>query len=174
MVTHYNYYYNANLKIDNMIARAKGAHQDDFTSLLPFYNYDPARIATTDAVELDSIVYKASAGIVLHDLRNSYIDNLYLLAGRAFFYWQKYDSAYRIFQFMNYRFFPKGKDEYLIVVGGNKRSQNGQLNISNQEKKGWWRRILSRPPSRNDALLWMAKTYAADSLFSEATDLCHL
>ena len=157
-----------------MIARAKGAHQDDFTSLLPFYNYDPARIATTDAVELDSIVYKASAGIVLHDLRNSYIDNLYLLAGRAFFYWQKYDSAYRIFQFMNYRFFPKGKDEYLIVVGGNKRSQNGQLNISNQEKKGWWRRILSRPPSRNDALLWMAKTYAADSLFSEATDLCHL
>jgi tetratricopeptide (TPR) repeat protein len=99
---------------------------------------------------------------------------LYLLAGRAFFYWQKFDSAYRIFQFVNYRFFPKGKDEYQIVVGGNKRSTKGELNISTKEKKGIVRKALSRPPSRNDALLWIARTYAQDSLLPEAAALCHL
>ncbi len=173
MVTHYNYYYNANLKIDNIIAKAKLAHRDDFTELLPFYNYSPAATAA-DSAELDSIIYKASAGIVLHDLRNSYIDNLYLLAGRAFFYWQKFDSAYRIFQFVNYRFFPKGKDEYTIVVGGNKRSTKGELNISSKEKKGIFRKVFSKPPSRNDALLWIARTYAEDSLLAESAALCHL
>jgi tetratricopeptide (TPR) repeat protein len=173
MVTHYNYYYNANLKIDNIIAKAKLAHRDEFTELLPFYNFSP-ETTSADSIELDSIVYKASAGIVLHDLRNSYIDNLYLLAGRAFFYWQKFDSAYRIFQFVNYRFFPKAKEDYQIVVGGNKRSTKGELNISTLEKKGVVRKVFSKPPSRNDALLWIARTYAQDSLLPEAAALCHL
>ena len=173
MVTHYNYYYNANLKIENIIARAKIAHKDDFAALLPFYNYS-TEITAADSSELDSIVYKASAGIVLHDLRNSYIDNLYMLAGRAYFHWGKFDSAYRIFQFVNYRFFPKNKDEYNIVVGSNSRSTKGELNISTKEKKGFLRKLFSKPPSRNESLLWIAKTYATDSLYPEAISLCHL
>lgn len=173
MVTHYNYYYNANLKMENILAKAKIAHKDDFTELLPFYNYSTETTAA-DSTELDSIVYKASAGIVLHDLRNSYIDNLYMLAGRAYFHWGKFDSAYRIFQFVNYRFFPKSKDEYNIVVGSNSRATKGELNISTKEKKGFFRKLFSKPPSRNEALLWIAKTYAADSLFPEAISLCHL
>ncbi|MFN9710158.1 MAG: tetratricopeptide repeat protein [Bacteroidota bacterium] len=173
MVTHYNYYYNANLKIENILAKAKMAHKDDFTELLPFYNYSPA-LTVSDSSELDSIIYKASAGIVLHDLRNSYIDNLYLLAGRAYFYWQKFDSAYRIFQFVNYRFYPKEKGEYAIVVGGNKKSSKGELNVSTKEKNNIIHKAFSRPPSRNDALLWIARTYAEDSLLAEAAALCHL
>jgi len=173
MVTHYNYYYNANLKIENIIAKAKLAHQDDFSELLPFYNYSPAT-TSADSVELDSIVYKASAGIVLHDLRNSYIDNLYMLIGRAYFHWQKYDSAYRIFQFVNYRFFPKEKDEYNIVVGSNSRTTKGELNISTKEKKGFLRKLFSKPPSRNESLIWIARTYAEDSLLDEAAALAHL
>lgn len=173
MVTHYNYYYNANLKMENILERAKIAHRDDFTELLPFYNYS-TDLTAADSTELDSIIYKASAGIVLHDLRNSYIYNLYMLVGRAYFHWGKLDSAYRIFQFVNYRFFPKSKDEYNIVVGSNSRNTKGELNISTKEKRGIIRRIFSKPPSRNEALLWIAKTYAADSLYPEAISLCHL
>ncbi len=173
MVTHYNYYYHANLKIENILAKAKIAHRDDFTERLPFYNYS-TQVTAADSTELDSIIYKASAGIVLHDLRNSYIDNLYMLVGRSYFHWGKFDSAYRIFQFVNYRFFPKSKDEYNIVVGSNSRSTKGELNISTKEKKGFIRKFFSRPPSRNESLLWIAKTYAADSLYPEAISLCHL
>src|SRR5215213_11466881 len=37
--THYNYFFNANNKLNEVIARAKEAHVDDYTQLLPFYNY---------------------------------------------------------------------------------------------------------------------------------------
>ena len=35
-ITHYNFYYNANIKLNEVVARAKASFQDDFTRLLPF------------------------------------------------------------------------------------------------------------------------------------------
>src|SRR5579875_72751 len=37
--THYNYYFNANNKINEVIDQAKSMHADDYSALLPFYNY---------------------------------------------------------------------------------------------------------------------------------------
>ncbi len=173
MVTHYNFYYNATKKINAILERAKLSHKDDYTELLPFYNYSTT-ITSADSTELDSVIFKATAGIVLHDLRNSYIDNMYLLIGQSYFYWQKFDSAYRIFQFINYNFFPKGKDEYFIVVGANNRATGGNLNIATKEDNSFLQRAFTQPPSRNDALIWLARTYAEDSLFAEAYSLVNL
>ncbi|MFY7840499.1 MAG: tetratricopeptide repeat protein, partial [Lacibacter sp.] len=173
MVTHYNFYYNATNKINAILERAKASHRDDYTQLLPFYNYSTT-ITAADSAELDSVIYKATAGIVLHDLRNSYIDDMYLLIGKSYFYWQKYDSAYRIFQFINYNFFPKGKDEYIIVVGANDRSTKGDLNIATKENNNLLHRAFTKAPSRNDALIWLARTYAQDNLFPETYSLVNL
>lgn len=172
-VTHYNFYFNASTKITAIVDKAKLGHVDDFTQLLPFYNYSTATTAG-DSAELDSVIYKATAGIVLHDLRNSYIDNMYLLMGQSYFYWRKFDSAYRIFQFINYNFYPKAKGEYFTVVGSNDQSTNGELNIGTKEKRGLVKKAFTKPPSRNDALLWLAKTYAEDSLYAEAYSLVNL
>lgn len=38
-VTHYNFFFNANNKINEIVERAKMAHKDDYSQLLPFYNY---------------------------------------------------------------------------------------------------------------------------------------
>jgi outer membrane protein assembly factor BamD (BamD/ComL family) len=172
-VTHYNFYFNATTKLNTIVEKARLAHFDDFTQLLPFYNYSTT-VTAGDSSELDSVMYKATAGIVLHDLRNSYIDNMYLLMGQTYFYWRKFDSAYRIFQFINYNFYPKKKDEYFTVVGSNDKSTNGELNIGTKEKRGIVQKAFTRPPSRNDALLWLAKTYAEDSLYAEAYSLVNL
>lgn len=173
MVTHYNFHYNATTKINAIVEKAKLSHQDDYTQLLPFYNYSTDHTAA-DSMELDSVIFKATAGIVLHDLRNGYIDNMYLLIGQSYFFWQKYDSAYRIFQFINYNFFPKGKDEYIIVVGSNDRSTKGDLNIATKEKTDLMHKAFSHQPSRNDALIWLTRTYAEDSLYAEAYSLVNL
>jgi len=173
MVTHYNFHYNATNKINAVVEKAKLSHQDDYTQLLPFYNYSTDQTAA-DSLELDSVIFKATAGIVLHDLRNSYIDNMYLLIGQSYFYWQKFDSAYRIFQFINYNFFPKGKDEYIIVVGSNDRSTKGDLNIATKEKTGIVHKAFSHEPSRNDALIWLARTYAESNLYPEVYTLINL
>src|SRR4030095_16559567 len=37
--THYNYFFNANNKLNQVLEEAKLVHVDDFTELLSFYNY---------------------------------------------------------------------------------------------------------------------------------------
>ena len=82
--THYNYFYNANTKLNEIIDRAKLAHKDDYSELLPFYNYS-LNVTVQDSLELDSVIYKSKTGIVLHDLRNDWADNLYLLWGASYY-----------------------------------------------------------------------------------------
>src|SRR5688572_11940284 len=71
-VTHYNWYFNADNKLNEIVARAKTAHIDDYSQLLSFYNYD-LDITASDSSELDSVLYRSNAGILVHDLRNSWI-----------------------------------------------------------------------------------------------------
>ena len=82
-VTHYNYYFNANNKLNEILERAKTSFIDDYSMLLDFYNYT-LDVTARDSAQLDSITYKSSTGIALHDLRNDWADNLYLLWGAAF------------------------------------------------------------------------------------------
>src|SRR5882672_5358547 len=83
-VTHYNYFYNANNKLNEVLERAKSGFKDDYSTLLPFYNYTLDATAA-DSLELDSISYKSQTGLALHDLRNQWADNLYLLWGASFY-----------------------------------------------------------------------------------------
>ena len=39
-VTHYNWYFNANNRLEEIVARAKAVHVDDYSELLSFYNFD--------------------------------------------------------------------------------------------------------------------------------------
>jgi type III secretory pathway component EscR len=48
LTTHYNYFFNANNKLNEVIEGAKQAFRDDYTELLPFYNY------TLDATDVGS------------------------------------------------------------------------------------------------------------------------
>jgi hypothetical protein len=38
-VSHYNYYFNANKKIVEILEKGKERFKEDYTTLLPFYNY---------------------------------------------------------------------------------------------------------------------------------------
>src|SRR5262245_33139564 len=70
--THYNYFYNAKNKLTQILEDAKAMHFDDYTQLLSFYNYSLDE-TSQNKEQLDSVIYKASTGIVLHDLRNAWI-----------------------------------------------------------------------------------------------------
>ena len=83
--THYNYFFNANNKLNEVIARAKASHKDDYSELLPFYNYT-LQATAQDETQLDSIIYKSKTAIVMHDLRNDWIDDMYLLWGGFLFF----------------------------------------------------------------------------------------
>ena len=154
IVTHYNFQFNANLKLSKVIASAKQFNKDTFTTLIPFFNYSLDKTAQQQQ-ELDSVVIKVNNGILLHDLRNDWVDDLYLLMGQSYFYQKKFDSAYEVFQYINYNFQPRSKDEigFEKSIGSNVNANGNIFNIASKENKLSPHRLV-----RNDALLWIIRT----------------
>ena len=141
--THYNFYFNANNKLNAVVERAKLSQKDDYSFLLSFY---PFTIENTAAqkTELDSVIYKATAGLLLHDLRSDWVDNMYLLIGKSYYLRNEMDSAALTFQFINYNLFPrKKKEDDNRIVGTNDAPGTGNLSISNKEKQNIHIRIYS-------------------------------
>ena len=167
VVAHYNFYFNANNKLQDVIATAKRSYKDSFTNQLAFYNYTLDQTAAQQQ-ELDSVIHKANNGILLHDLRNDWVDDLYLLMGQAYFYQKKFDSAYDVFQYINYTFQPRTKDEIGLekTIGSNLNTEGNIYTISTKESG-----LTSHPAARNDALIWIAKTLLAQDNNDEAKSL---
>ncbi len=169
-VTHFNYYFNANAKLEEIITKAKEIHKDDYTQLLAFYNYS---LDETAKGQIDTIIYKCTAAILLHDLRSDWVDRTYLLLGNAYMHRKNFDSAAMIFQFINYAFSPKD-DGYDIPIGSNESKTNGVFSISSSEKRNIWKKISSNPPARNESFLYQIRNYIEDKKLAEAEALLEL
>jgi len=169
-ITKFNWHFNANKKLEEVIARAKAYHKDDYTRLLSFYNYS-LDVTSKDKVELDSVIYKANAGILIHDLRNSWIDNLYMLMGEAYYFKKELDSAYFSFQYINYAFSPKEKDGYDKPIGSNASEGDNAFSISTKENTNIAKKVWSSPPSRNESFIWQIRTFLARDETPEAAGL---
>ncbi len=165
-VTHYNYYFNANNRVNTVIDRAKLSMKDDYTNMLAFYPYT-LESTSSQKSELDSVIYTSTAGILLHDLRNDWIDNMYMLIGKAYFYRKEFDSALMTFQFINYNLFPRKRknDDDDRIVGSNTTS------IANKEKTNILKKLTALPPSRNEAIIWLARTLIEQNEFAESGSL---
>ncbi len=173
-VTHFNYYYNCNNRINLVLEKAKASYKDDYTQLLAYYPF------TFDGTsgqkqDLDSTISSATAGILLHDLRSDWVDNMYLLIGKSYFYRKDFDSAITTFNFINYNLFPrkKGEDDTKVVGSATVDNENskGSISIANQEKRNLLQRMTAIPPSRNDALIWLAKSLIEVDSYGEAAGL---
>ncbi|MFM6924579.1 MAG: tetratricopeptide repeat protein, partial [Ferruginibacter sp.] len=165
-ITHYNYYFNANNRVNAVIERAKLSLKDDYTNLLAFYPYTLENTAS-QKTQLDSVIYGSTAGILLHDLRNDWIDNMYMLIGKAYYFRKDFDSALMTFQFINYNLFPRKRknDDDDRIVGSN------SISIASKEKRNILQKLTALPPSRNDAILWLARTLIEQNEFAESGSL---
>ncbi|QGW27871.1 hypothetical protein [Phnomibacter ginsenosidimutans] len=167
--THYNYYFNANEKLIKIIDQAIETQKDDYTELLSFFPYSLKTTAANG--DIDSILQTVTTGILLHDLRNDWIDNLYLLMGKAYLHRMDFDSAMMSFQFLNTSYAPKEKDGYDQPIGSNSVEGSNALSIATKEKTNLAKKALSRPPSRNESFLWMIRTLTAKGNYLDASSL---
>lgn len=171
-VSHYNYYFNANNKLNEVIERARLSYKDDYGKLLSFYGYS---LNTTAAqkTELDSVIYKATAGILLHDLRSDWVDNLYLLIGKSYLFQKEFDSAAMTFQFINYNLYPRKRkgDDFAPIVGANANADGNSISIASKENNSLPNKAFNRPPSRNDALVWQVRTFIEQEEYTDAAGL---
>lgn len=156
IVSHYNFHFNANNKLNDVLSNAKFSFKDNFEKLIPVHDYSIEQTAAMQS-ELDSVIIKCNNGILLHDLRNDWVDDLYFLMGKAYFYEKKFDSAYDVFQYINYNFQPRDKDEigFEKTIGSNINNSGNIYTIASIEKKGL-ARSSNHEKRRNDALVWIA------------------
>ncbi len=173
--SHYNFYFNATNRLDLVIERAKLSHKDDYSKILSFYPYSLDNTASQKS-DLDSVIYKSTAGILLHDLRSEWVDNFYLLIGKSYFLKKDFDSAALTFQFINYNLFPRKKkdDDYNKIVGSNEALDGksaGSVSIADKEKRNIFQKVFTQPASRNDALIWQIRTFTEQKEYGDAAGL---
>ena len=170
--SHYNYFFNANNKLNAVIERARMANKDDYSQVLPYYSYSLDN-TSAQIQELDSVILKSTAGILLHDLRSDWVDNFYLLIGKAYYLRKDFDSAAMTFQFINYNLIPKEKksSDDQVIVGSNQNEPINTVSISTKEDANLIEKAFTRPPSRNDALVWQIRTLTDMEEYSDAAGL---
>ena len=165
-VAHYNYFFNGHEELDELLAKSRSLFQDDYTQLLSFYDYDLNDIAKSS---IDSIIYRANANIVLHDLRNNWVDDADLLMAKAYLFHKNFDTAGSILQFINYSFDEKenGAD---LPIGSNLRNTKGKFSIATAETN----RIWENENVRNESMIWQARNYFETNQLNEGISLLEL
>ena len=142
-------------------------HFKEVISVDPYVNdYDLNDIAKSS---IDSIIYRANANIVLHDLRNNWVDDAYLLMAKAYLFHKNFDTAGSILQFINYSFDEKenGAD---LPIGSNLRNTKGKFSIATAETN----RIWENENVRNESMIWQARNYFETNQLNEGISLLEL
>jgi tetratricopeptide (TPR) repeat protein len=170
MATRYNYYFHARTKLNTLVKNVGQQGQDNYGYLLPFYPFNMQNLGINKG-ELDSIIEKASIAIQLHDPRGKWIDDCFLLMGRAYFYQGDYENANKTFQYINTTYAPRKKSDYKAVIGS---SQNDQLTIASHEKRKGFIGRFKHIYARNDAFIWRAKTLLEQKEFDEVQALLNI
>ena len=164
-VSQFNYLFYAEIGIDEIIQKARDLHEDDYTELLPFYDYD---LSITAKESIDSIIFRCNANIVLHDLRSNYVDDAYLTLAKAYLFHKNFDTAASILQFINYSFFDK-EDGADLPIGSN-LNQPGKFSIASPENN----RVWENKNIRNESMIWQARTYFEAGEMNEGLSLLQL
>ncbi|MFD2888436.1 type IX secretion system periplasmic lipoprotein PorW/SprE [Chitinophaga cymbidii] len=169
-VTRYNYYYHAKMKLEAVLKAINTQRQDNYNVFLPFYPFTIDKL-NLDMNELDSVIDKASVAVQIHDPRGRWIDDSYLLVGKAYYYKGDMENATKTFQYINAAFAPKEKKEYNTVVG---KSEDDRLSIATEEKHKTWFSRFRHKAARNDAFLWQARTFLEQKKHDEAQSLLNI
>ena len=164
-VSQFNYLFYAEIGIEEIIQKARDLHEDDYTELLPFYDYD---LSITAKESIDSIIFRCNANIVLHDLRSNYVDDAYLTLAKAYLFHKNFDTAASILQFINYSFFDK-EDGADLPIGSN-LNQPGKFSIASPENN----RVWENKNVRNESMIWQARTYFEAGEMNEGLSLLQL
>ena len=165
-VSQFNYLFNAEEELKEIIQNARNQFTEDYSNLLSFYDYDLNAISKNN---IDSIIYRCNANIVLHDLRSNWVDDAYLLLAKAYLYHKNFDTAGSVLQFINYSF-DNQEDGIDLPIGSNLRNSNGKFSIATKENK----RIWENGNVRNESMIWQARNYLESNQINEGISLLEL
>ena len=106
LTSHYNVYWNGMMSLKEGESDLRNGVKDDYSKVIRVYNYGTKQEATRLNPKMDRTIKKASIGIQRHSMyfggkeRVKWIDDSYLMMGKAHFYKQDYISARRVFDYV--------------------------------------------------------------------------
>lgn len=111
--SHYNYYFNARELLKTHLLNIQNSYTDDYNYILPIFYYGTEAQATGAYDDMESIIKKCSKLIERHSMYiqkdefNKWIDETYILVGKAKFYKREFYGAIEVFEYVTYAFADK-------------------------------------------------------------------
>lgn len=106
LTSHYNVYWNGEKSLQDGSRQLRDRVKDDYTKVLPVYNYGTQQDGTSLNSTMDRALEKTAICVQKHSMkfgnreRVRWIDDAYLVMGKAHFYKHDYLSAARTFDFV--------------------------------------------------------------------------
>lgn len=103
-VSHYNYYYNANLLVSDAKELSIQGYKDNFKDVLSLYPVSDPNTLKSNATKMDEVIKKCSHIIDRHS-KSKWVDDSYLLMGDAHLYKGDFYSAVEVYEYVigNYK-----------------------------------------------------------------------
>lgn len=98
-VSHYNYYYNANVIVTDAKLEASNSYKDNFKNILNLYPYPDEGSLKGNAAKMDEAIKKCSYIIDKHS-KSKWVDDAYLLMGDARFFKGDFYSAIEVYEYV--------------------------------------------------------------------------
>lgn len=128
LTARFNRYFNADLRIKEGVLQLQTQHKDNYDDILPVYTYAGGD-GTSISGDLDEAIKKAS--IALQRKPNSkWVDDSYLLIGKAYYLMGDQDQAAQSFQYVISKF----DDNIRKTYDGNARSKASKAREKAKEK----------------------------------------
>jgi tetratricopeptide (TPR) repeat protein len=117
MVARFNVYFNGTQKLDESVKALENGHTDNYKEILSVYPYGTEENRKSQANQMDEIIKKASKVIADRPL-SKWVDDAYLLMGKAYFFKADYFAAIETFQFINsqYKGSPMSYEATLWII----------------------------------------------------------
>ncbi len=158
--THYNYYYNANRKMDEALLNMQRSRKENYDSVIGLYPFDPNRDSSLMSSDMDTIVHKVSVAIQIHDPRVKWANDLYMLLGQAYYYRGRYENAAIAFRYI-IASDEAAKKKAATKYGKGQSSSNKNKEAPSilEEEKTSKFDFLKHKSVHNESIVWLARTY---------------
>ncbi|MFN8315243.1 MAG: tetratricopeptide repeat protein [Chitinophagales bacterium] len=185
LTSRFNAYFNAKEKEKAVLQTVEKTHKDNYDEVISVFYYTNPKEFASSSSDLEDIEKRCTRSLQIHTVAN-YVDDHFLLIGKANYYKGDYEKALTNFKFVTTEY-----KEGVDYVKEMKRLKGKTVKPSKKKKpakKAKFEKVLDakgnlvlnkvdeRPkyslfehePARAEALLWLAKTYTAQEKYSEA------
>ncbi|MEM9822460.1 MAG: tetratricopeptide repeat protein [Bacteroidota bacterium] len=132
----FNGYFNANVLVEESIKSLEEQHQDNYTKILHVYKYVANDNPQAVAGNLDEAMKKVAVVSNLHD-RSNWVDDCYLILGKAQYLKKDYESAEETLLYMSQEFSPEAmakKDKDRKKADKKRKSKSKKANKKKRKK----------------------------------------